>query len=618
MKQKACANDAPYAFAPIAVGIDGTNVSRGADQAILYTAAYGETTATNEYGYEITVQNGVITRLGGNDSPIPRDGFVLSLHGEVMKQLRTRITKNMTAHYDEATRSVTFAYTVDGLQRSVCYTIDNAKQQIAAAKAAFVYADYAKVEAELDTIAQDCDTNSIASCIALTERIDALCQTLCDSYPVQYRGVWIRPSQKNAKEVEDYIRTLHEARINFVCVEGWYANGMIMKLPKDSLFAPHPHFDYDVLQAYVEACHKYGMECHLWMPILCVGSFYDDGHENTLAGRKPEWMSLDNHGSPRNPNGFMMIDPANEDACNYLIDFYRYLVTTYDIDCFEVDYIRYYAQSAEADYGYTAAAFAGFEQAYGYGVTPAYDPTAAYWEDWCQYRRDCVTRLVKNIRAMIDREAPHVLLAADVAFPFSHALHAVYQNFPQWLEDGVLDLLHPMAYGDGYEKDIRKSVALAGDRCMVVTGLGAQGDLLRTEELERQTRENALYGAYGECFFEADAYFYKHLPPVLMNTAYRRAAISPFADVPEAVSVALNYMIERIEHVIIPQGGMSEAQAAAIRAAAENAAVQLDAAAFDTLKEAIAAVENPAAVHVLESDRYRAMHILYIKPCKKA
>ena len=63
-------------FESIAVAIDGVNVSRGADQAIVYTAAYGDTTATNEYGYEIAVQGDVITQLGGNNVAIPTDGFV--------------------------------------------------------------------------------------------------------------------------------------------------------------------------------------------------------------------------------------------------------------------------------------------------------------------------------------------------------------------------------------------------------------------------------------------------------------------------------------------------------------------------------------------------------------
>ncbi len=617
-------------LSPITVRVDGVNASRGADQAVLYTALYGVSTDTNEYGYEITTEDGIITQLGGNNSPIPKNGFVLSLHGTTMTAMRTRIAKGMSVQYDAVSNTVVFSYDTKGLQRSVAYAVESAQKKIDQAKAAFVYADYHHVQSGLVSIRQESldlfqnevtfevNTESVHRCLALIEKVDTLCRTLCDSYPVRYRGVWIRPSQNDAAEVEEYIKTLHDAHINFVCVEGWFANGFIMELPKGSLFSKHADFRYDVLQAYVDACHKYGMECHLWMPILNVGSFFDKGHENTLAGRKPEWMSLSNHGSPRNANGFMMIDPANREACNYLLEFYRYIVTTYAIDGFEMDYIRYYAASAEEDYGYTKAAFEGFEEAYGYGVTPEYNTQAVYWNDWCQYRRDCITELVRNIRAMVDNAAPNVLLAADVAFPFEHALNSVYQNFPQWLDEGLLDILHPMAYGDGYGEAIAKSVALAGKRCMVVTGLGAQGDLLRVDELERQTRENADYGAYGENFFEANAYFYKQIPPAVADCAYRRSAISPFLNVVEAVCSALDYITERVDNIIRPFGGMSEGEAAAVKKAVESEKEcvrndRLPLAGFITLRKAISAVDNTRAVRVLEKDCYRAEHILYVK-----
>ncbi len=606
--------------APIIVCVDGVNTSRGADQAGLYNALYGTSTVTNEYGYEITVEDGLITQLGGNNSAIPENGFVLSLHGTVMTDLRARITKGMSVQYDTASQTVTFGYDTEGLRHSVAYAVDRAQAQIDQAKMRFVNADYQSAETRLDAIRHDSHDAllSVQHGLALIEAADAVCHTLCDSYPVQYRGVWVRPSQNNAAEVEAYIRTLHEAHINVVCVEGWFANGVIMELPKGSLFSRNPYFQFDVLQAYIDACHSHGMECHLWMPILNVGSFRDDGCESTPAGRKPEWMSLSNHGHADNPNGFMMLDPANKDACRYLLDFYRYIVTTYDIDCFEMDYIRYYAASADDDYGYTEAAFAGFEEAYGYGVIPQYDPDAAYWKDWCQYRRDCVTALARDIRAMINKEAPHMLLAADVAFPFEHALNTVYQNFPQWLEDGILDLLHPMAYGDGYGEDICRSVSLAGNRCMVVTGLGAQGDLLRVDELERQTRENAGYGAYGECFFEAYAYLNKRIPQAVAKTAYRRRAVSPFWRVSDAVCTAFAYMLERIDAVIYPLGGMCDAEVTAVKTAVEAVTQcirrhQPLSAALSALHSTIEGIENANAAHILKRDLHRAEHILSVK-----
>lgn len=60
--------------------LDGVNRFRGAAELILYTPEYGKTTRTNIYGYEITVVDGTVVKMGGNNSPIPEDGYVLSLH----------------------------------------------------------------------------------------------------------------------------------------------------------------------------------------------------------------------------------------------------------------------------------------------------------------------------------------------------------------------------------------------------------------------------------------------------------------------------------------------------------------------------------------------------------
>ncbi len=609
---------------------DAVNASRGENQMILYTPEYGATTGTNEYGYEVVVEDGVVTKLGGNNSEIPQNGYVVSLHGSTAKWMRVKIVKGMTAEYDPKTLNVVFTYSAEGLRKAVTYSFDEAQRDIDAAKAAFVYADYEAAQSTLDALraeyqavsdAYNANKNDSAfadGCDEIIDRAEVLCNALCDSYPVQYRGVWIRPSQKTAAEVDAYVKELRDACVNFVCVEGWFENGVIMEVPEGSLFGRHPAFKFDVLQAYVDACHKYGMECHLWMPIMCIGSSIDNGYEErTVPGQREEWLSLNQMGLPYNKDGFMMIDPANDEAKAYLLEFYKYIVTTYDIDCFEMDYIRYYVNTDEADFGYTEAAFAGFEKAYGYGVTPKYDREAAYWEDWCQYRRDCVTQWVRDIRAMLDSTAPDVVLAADVAFPFSHALDAVYQEFPKWLEEGLIDILHPMAYGDGYGEQIRKAVELGGERCMVVTGLGAQMDILGAKELERQARENNSYGAYGECYFEAKAYLADQVAPLAKQTVYRNEAMPLFLDTSASVAATLDYMSGRIDEIILPLGGMTEAEATAVKAAIAAAKEAGNEKALSKLQDAVSSVANEQAKQVLSKDLERAVRIVRMADTSK-
>lgn len=69
--------------------LSGVNANRDADTLILYTAAFGMTTKTGNWGVEVIVQDGVVTEIvngatsegNKNNSAIPINGFVLSAHG---------------------------------------------------------------------------------------------------------------------------------------------------------------------------------------------------------------------------------------------------------------------------------------------------------------------------------------------------------------------------------------------------------------------------------------------------------------------------------------------------------------------------------------------------------
>lgn len=619
----------PTVFYAVQSEIYGTNCTREADSLVMYNAAFGTTTGTNTYGYEVAVnKDGTVIQCGGNDSVIPVGGFVVSGHGTMADWLRVNVVDGMRGEYDKDQKVVRFIYDEQSVEDAVTRAISETATAIADAKAAFVYTDYAAAEAALDDAetayhlaladraAGASDESFADACDGVLAALTAVRNGLCDSYTVQYRGVWVRPSQSSAAAVEEYVKKLHDAGINTVSVEGWFENGVIMEVPADSLFEKHPAFNYDVLQAYIDACHKYDMECHLWMPIMNIGSSIDSGIERTVVGKKPEWVSLSNEGTPDNPDGFVMIDPANAEARDYLVSFYEYLVTTYAIDGFELDYIRYYA-AGDIDFGYTQAAFEGFEEAYGYGVTPEYDTGAVYWEDWKQYRRDCVTEMVKAVSRMMTEKASHIILAADVNPTVNGAREYNYQDYPRWLQEGYIDLLHPMAYADGYGEEITQAVEWGGDSVIVATGLGVQTDSLGASDMERQAREDNSYGTYGDFYFEAFSYLGDHAGDALKATVYRNDALAPFLDRAASIRACLTYMQGRIDDILLPLGGVTEAEATTLKDAIVALQDTVDGSRFSSdklalLENAIEAVANEQAREVLTSDLYRARRITFV------
>lgn len=79
--------DGTVTMGGVSVSVAGVDCERGADSLVIYNRAYGASTGTNEYGREYVVRGGRVTDIRQNDSPIPADGVVLSVHGTVADEL---------------------------------------------------------------------------------------------------------------------------------------------------------------------------------------------------------------------------------------------------------------------------------------------------------------------------------------------------------------------------------------------------------------------------------------------------------------------------------------------------------------------------------------------------
>ena len=68
----------------VTLPVSGVNAERGENGLIIYNRAYGRTTGTNPYGLEYVIRAGRVAEINTNDSVIPSDGYVVSVHGSAM------------------------------------------------------------------------------------------------------------------------------------------------------------------------------------------------------------------------------------------------------------------------------------------------------------------------------------------------------------------------------------------------------------------------------------------------------------------------------------------------------------------------------------------------------
>lgn len=598
-------SDTPIAesiFYKLTNDIIGVNVNRDADSLVIYNTR-GKPTATNEWGYEIICTNGIVTAMGGNNNTVPDEphSFIVSGHGTTVSWLQENVKLGMSVSYDSVKKTVTFAYDEAAVIAGMDMLAPALWDKYDAAMARYDYFNYASAKAAIEELEnlvasakRDFDNSKDANALS-TARNEAdtmandIALLLSESRTVEYRGVWIRPVETSAAQVEETVQKLYDNGINMICIETLYDSTMIMPMPEDSLFKTNPKFKhFDMLQAYIDACHERGMELHLWMPIYYVGDADSANAKYSLGTEKPEWLSVSNTGKYSHQvvegSGLMLIDPSNEEASNYLLNTYKYILEKYDVDGFQLDYIRYYVRGTDYDMGYTKEALDAFEEKYG--VRPTYNVTASYWNDWVAFRCEYINSFVQRIRKLIDDVRPGVLLGADVVPDPTESIDYNYQNYYTWLENKWIDILFPMSYGYGYEDAIADQTERCGEHSFIAVGLGIFMGELNAASMQEQTSYNTSVNADGSVYFEATSYLKKETGAHLKKGAYRNSAVTPTFDKLAAAKAQLEYAKGRINDILIPLGGITENGGATVIKAIDDFAATVTADGYDSAKYA--------------------------------
>ncbi len=559
------------AYYTVTKDLDGVNTVRGTDMLVVYNKP-GTKTGTNDWGYEVICTDGTVTSIGGNDNTVPteRNSFVVSGHGASVTWIRENVKLGMTVKYDVANKTISFAYDSNAVIIGMDLNVKTLWESYDAALKRYDNFNYASAKAAIEEL-----ENSIAAAkgdylknkddgalVIARDNVESraveIRLMLSESRTAEYRGVWLRPTDTGVKQVEETVQKLYERGINMISIETIYDCTMIMPMPDDCLFDTNPKFaHFDMLQAYIDACHARGMELHLWFPIFYVGNVESANVKRCVGVKKPEWLCLSSNGKTvEDTEGYYMLDPANEEARSYLLSTYKYILEKYDVDGFQLDYIRFFTRTATFDMGYNEATLDAFEAEYG--VRPQYNTNASYWNDWVDFRCAYVDSFVGQMRKLIDEVAPGVLLGADVVPDPTDGISHNYQNYFTWLNNKWIDILFPMSYGHGYDDAIIAQTQRCGDSAFIAVGLGTFMAELGADTMQQQASFNTSVYTDGSVYFEATAYLNKSVGEHLANGVYRNKAIAPAFDIKATGIAQLDYMKERINNILIPLGGITE------------------------------------------------------------
>ncbi|MEH2192576.1 MAG: family 10 glycosylhydrolase [Nostoc sp.] len=214
---------------------------------------------------------------------------------------------------------------------------------------------------------------------------------------------------------------------------------------------------WNPLEDAVKLAHERDMELHAWVWTFAAGNQrhnqilnLNPNYPGPVLAAHPDWANYDNLGNMI-PVGQTkpFFDPANPEVRQYLLKLYEEIVTRYDVDGLQLDYIRYPFQdpSAGRTYGYGKAAREQFQQLTGVDPINISPSQPELWQKWTTFRTEQVDSFVAQVSEQLRQKRPNLILSVAVfPLPEQERIQKIQQNWETWARRGDVDLIVPMTY----------------------------------------------------------------------------------------------------------------------------------------------------------------------------
>lgn len=276
------------------------------------------------------------------------------------------------------------------------------------------------------------------------------------TFPARIKGVWVHVLDSTVLTragIERMLDNVAAAGGNTVVVEvarryDAYYDSAFLPRGNDAGFEP----GLDVLQATIDGARARGLSVHAWftaMPAWTPETANTPAPVNWTYAQHGLGGPEDQRWLTRSSSGEWgdYLDPGHPDVQNLVVATAAELAA-YDVDAVHVDYLRY----PGADYGYNPVALGRFQAETGRTDIPA--PDDPQFGDW---RRQQTTDIARRMREAVHQVNPDVGISAALitwgngpvdgrTFEQTPAWTQVFQPWPQWMAEGLVDVAMPMMY----------------------------------------------------------------------------------------------------------------------------------------------------------------------------
>lgn len=362
---------------------------------------------------------------------------------------------------------------------------------------------------------------------ALVTVLIAGCSAVRVADPGLQRCIWVtRWDWRTPADIQQIMQNCAAAGFRTVLFQV-RGNGTV--LYRSQLEVWSEHFEYrdpgfDPLQVAIDSARRHGLQLHAWCNV--TPGWRGDrppADPRQLARAHPEWFLADERGEPqpRARSGYQSLNVCLPEVREYLTSVVRELATAYALDGIHLDYIRFPSKDGEEDgakYGRDRRTFEIFRRAKG--RDPRLDALA-----FERFKSECVTELVRSIRAAVLNTPRAPQLSAAVWATPALAREKVNQDWEQWTKAGLVDAVFPMNYQSDdtvFALQVREAVARSHG-VPVVVGIGAHKHTSATQTI-RQMDVAMREGSAGVSLFGYESLHARAgVPPERKQTQLRDA-----------------------------------------------------------------------------------------------
>lgn len=309
------------------------------------------------------------------------------------------------------------------------------------------------------------------------------------------------PVLSSRQEIERLIDFAKRARIDVLFVQiyrsnqSWFASTIADPSPYEDALN---HLSEDPLKILMGQAHEAGIRVYAWLNMLSLG---DNKDARLLQKYGPEILTRNRKEKKRlqdyRIDSQYFLEPGDPRVRRELAGIVEEVLAAYpELDGILFDYIRY--PDPSPDYGYTQMNMERFQQATG---RKAVEKSDKAWQDW---KRAQVAELLRELVEKSRTMRPGIGVAATGCAPYIRAYAEAFQDWPSWLNAGVVDFVTFMSYSpdaEEFERFVRDAKTKVSDFAKVMVGVPAYKLAVSPWVFARQLRFSRESGSGGFCVF---------------------------------------------------------------------------------------------------------------------